>query len=223
MINRLIPAVLWYYEIALMLSGRNLTHRNSQASPRSSVTSRLLVAPLCVFLVGLGHRHYLGNSHRIQLPHSLIEKSQLDVAIDKSCPSKPARQRTHLPRQRVPREAPSPPRPALGIMHPPPRIEQLIDTYIFERAIGQFAIPLVLDFGDLTSVLVIKDIDLARDSLLLVDALHDITSLQVHLNRVAGRSDLMVEALDLAEGCLKTIPLWFVLSTASSDSDRIFE
>ena len=33
----------------------------------------------------------------------------------------------------------------------------------------------------------------------------------------------MVEALDLAEGCLETVPLRFVFCTAGSDSDGILE
>lgn len=210
-------------EHAFIVSGRNLTQWESQANPGVPVTTSLLVSPFCVLLVGLGHRNYLGNSHRVQLPHGLVRKSQLKVAEDTLVPLIQTRQRTHLPRQRVPRETPSPPRPTLGIMHPPPRIEQLIETYIFEGAVGQIAIPLVLDLGDLPSVLVIGNSDLARDCLLLVDALHDIAGFQIHLDGVAARGDLMVEALDLAEGCLKTVPLRFVLGTASSDGDGIFE
>lgn len=59
------------------------------------------------------------------------------------------RQTTHLPPPRVPGKAPTPPQPPFSVMHPPPRTEQLAKTYIDKTAIGQLAVPLILDLRDL--------------------------------------------------------------------------
>lgn len=90
-------------------------------------------------------------------------------------------------------------------MDPPPGTEQLLDTYIFEGAIWELAIPLVLNLGDLSGVLVVEDVDSAGDGLLLGDTLGNIASLQVHANRIASTDDFVVKTLDLGKGCLKTI------------------
>lgn len=90
-------------------------------------------------------------------------------------------------------------------MNPPPGIKQLLDTYILERTVRQLAAPLVLHLGDLSGVLVIKDVDPALDGLFLRDTFGHITSLQIHADWVTGADDFMVQTLDFGEGCLETI------------------
>lgn len=110
---------------------------------------------------------------------------------------------THLPPPHIPSRAPSPPNPPFRIAHSPPWRHQLLErTHICERTIGQLPIPFILDFGDLARGLVVEDVDLAADSLLLVDAFYDVAGLEVHADRVAAVGDFVVEALDLGEGAL---------------------
>lgn len=90
-------------------------------------------------------------------------------------------------------------------MDPPPKIEQLLNTYVLERAVWQLATPFVLNLGDLPSVLVVEDVDTGLDSLLLLDTFGDVTSLQVHANRVTRTDNFVVQSLDLGESGLKTI------------------
>lgn len=108
-------------------------------------------------------------------------------------------------------------------MQPPPGVCKLIDTHILKRTVREFAIPLVFNLGDLASGLVVEDVDLAVDGLLFTDALYDVAGTQVHGNWVAARCDFVVEAFDFGEGCLKAIPLRFVLLAAHGFGDRVFE
>ena len=108
-------------------------------------------------------------------------------------------------------------------MQPPPGIRKLVDTHILEGAIGQFAIPLVLQLCDLARRLVVEDVDLAVDGLLLADALDDVAGAQVHGDGVAAGRDFVVETLDFREGGLEAIPLRFVLLAADGFGDGVFE
>ena len=108
-------------------------------------------------------------------------------------------------------------------MHPPPRVEQLIETHIFEARIRQFAIPLVLYLRNFGRSLVIEDLNLAVDDLLFADALHDIASTKIHLNGVAGGGDFMVQTLNFTEDGLQTVPLRLVLLAAFGFGDWVLE
>lgn len=90
-------------------------------------------------------------------------------------------------------------------MDPPPRTEQLLNTYVLESAIWQLAIPFVLNLCDLSGVLIVEDVDSAGDGLLLVDALGNVPSLQIHANGIASTDNFMVKTLNLGKGGLKTI------------------
>lgn len=107
---------------------------------------------------------------------------------------------THLPPPHIPGKRPCPPCPPFYIMDPPPGTEQLLNTYILDGAIWKFAIPLILNLGDLSGVLVVEDIDSAGDGLLLIDALGNVPSLQIHANRIASTDDFVMKTLDLGEG-----------------------
>lgn len=87
-------------------------------------------------------------------------------------------------------------------MQPPPKAEQLTNTYIRERAIWQITIPLILNLGDLACTLVVVDLDLTRYDLLFANPLDYVPSLEIHVDRVAGRSNFVTQTLDLFEGCL---------------------
>ena len=108
-------------------------------------------------------------------------------------------------------------------MHPPPGTEKAIETHILKRAIGQLAVPLVLHFCDLSSSLVIENIDLAVNGLFLVDTLDHISRTQIHGDGVAGGSDFMVQAFNFAECGLKTVPLWLELLAPFGFGDRILK
>ena len=108
-------------------------------------------------------------------------------------------------------------------MQPPPRVCKLIDTYILERAIREFAIPLILNLCDLARRFVVEDVDLAVDSLLFADALYDVAGTQVHTNWVATGCDFVVETLNFRKGSLEAIPLRFVLLATYGFGDRVFE
>ena len=64
-------------------------------------------------------------------------------------------------------------------MHPPPRTQNLLKTYIRKRTIRQLAVPLVLHMSDLARDFVVVDDDLAVDNLLLLDAFEDVARAQV--------------------------------------------
>ena len=65
--------------------------------------------------------------------------------------------------------------------------------------------------------------DLTLNHLLLVDPLHHISSLHIHLDRISTTRDLMAQSLDLAERGLETIPLRLVLLAALRDAERVDE
>lgn len=72
------------------------------------------------------------------------------------------------------------------------RIHGGLQTYIFEGSLWKLAIPLVLDLGNLTIRFIEMNEDFALHGLLLVDALDDISRLQIHLDRVSSGSHFMV-------------------------------
>ena len=108
-------------------------------------------------------------------------------------------------------------------MHPPPGIKHSIGTHILNRTIRQFPIPLILHLRDLPRRIIIKDINFAVNSLLLIDALYDITGPQIHGDGVSAGSDFVMETLDLGEGGLQTVPLGFVLLATDGFGDGVFE
>ena len=128
--------------------------------------------------------------------------------------SQVAGKNTHLPPPRVPGEAPRPPRPALVIVHPPPETEQLAETYIRERAVGQIAVPLVLHLGDFARRLVVEDVDLAGDGLLFADALDDVAGLEIQADGVASIGDFVTQPLDFFEGRLQAVLLLLLAGKA---------
>ena len=81
-------------------------------------------------------------------------------------------------------------------MQPPPGIDKLINTHILKGAIGELAIPLILNLCDLARRLVVEDVDLAVDGLLFANAFYDVASTQVHSDWVTAGSDFVMEALD---------------------------
>lgn len=70
-------------------------------------------------------------------------------------------------------------------------------TNLRDSALGKGTVPLVFNLGDLVALGV--DQDLAVDHLLLADALDDVSSFHVHLDRVPGVCDFVVQTLDLGE------------------------
>lgn len=70
-------------------------------------------------------------------------------------------------------------------MEPPERADDLAQTYIHEAALGQLAVPLVLDLLDL-ALLVEVDVDDTSNGLLFADALDGVLRLEVHGDGVAG-------------------------------------
>lgn len=87
-------------------------------------------------------------------------------------------------------------------MDRPPRIEQLLSTYVLERTIRQLATPLVLNLRNLARILVIEDVDAALDHLFFRNAFGDVASLEVHTDWVTGTDDFMVESLNFGKGSL---------------------
>ena len=77
-------------------------------------------------------------------------------------------------------------------MQPPPSTKELLSTHIFEGAVRQLAVPLILNFGDLSCALVIEDVNLTVNGLLLVDALDDISRTHVQANRISSSSNFVV-------------------------------
>ena len=77
-------------------------------------------------------------------------------------------------------------------MQPPPRAEQLSQTYVLESAVWQLAIPLIFNLRDLTRSCVVEDIHLTGDSLLHMDAFDDISCFQIHADRITARSHFVV-------------------------------
>ncbi len=90
-------------------------------------------------------------------------------------------------------------------MHPPPRTEQLAETYINKTAIGQLAVPLVLNLRNLPRRLVVEDVDLAVNDLLLAEQLDDISRLEIHADGIAGVGDFMAKTFDFFKGTLKAV------------------
>lgn len=96
-------------------------------------------------------------------------------------------------------------------MHPPERIDQLRHrTYVSDAALGKLAIPLVLDFFDL-SFAVCVDVDDGVDGLLFADSFDDVAGLEVHGDGISVGGDFVVETLDFGEGGLEAV-LWVSLS-----------
>ena len=132
--------------------------------------STSLVAPLRVLLVILGHTDKSGHSDRVQLAENLYSKLLAwvfrrivhhEVRVINAAGGQKQTTPTHLPPPRVPREAPRPPRPPFCVVHPPPRTEKLINTYVGESAVWKISIPLVLNLGDLAGRLIEIDLDFA--------------------------------------------------------------
>jgi hypothetical protein len=61
------------------------------------------------------------------------------------------------------------------------------------------------------------------DNLFLINALDDISRLQIHHNGITRILDTVVLSLNLAERALQSVPLRLVLLTALSNSDGVFE
>lgn len=129
----------------------------------------------------------------------------------------------YLPPRSIPSETPAPPRPTFCVVDPPPWTEQLVHTYIRERAIRKLAIPLIFDLGNFAGSFIIKDIDLAIYSLLLTDAFDNVASTEVHADGVSRRGDFVVKTLNLGESGLQTVPLRLVLLAAFCFCNGIFE
>ena len=84
-------------------------------------------------------------------------------------------------------------------MHPPPKTKELTKTYVGETAIGQIAVPFILDLGDFPRGLVVVDLDLAGDDLLFANTLDHIAGLEIHADGVASIRHFMTEPLDFLE------------------------
>ena len=94
-------------------------------------------------------------------------------------------------------------------------------THIGNAALGQLAIPLVLNFADLVTVR--EDVDLALDNFFRSESLDLVSRLQIHHNGVACIRDLVTESLNLREGCLETVPLRFEFLAPGGSGDRVDE
>ncbi len=84
-------------------------------------------------------------------------------------------------------------------MKPPPRTEELLDTYILEWAVWQLSVPLVFNLCNLPRDLVIVNKDLTVNGLLFPNALDDIAGAQGQTNWVPAVCDFVVEAFDFRE------------------------
>ena len=98
--------------------------------------------------------------------------------------------------------------PAEPVVGPKPRVDGVCPgfAYICDAGIGQLAVPFVLDARDLAAL--VEDVDLAGDGRLLADALDLVHGRHVHLDRVAGRGDVVGFALDGGEGGLEAVLFW---------------
>jgi hypothetical protein len=77
--------------------------------------------------------------------------------------------------------------PAERVIHPEERIDNVQSVevaYICNAGVGEAAVPLVLNAGDLA--VVVEDVDLAVDGGLFADALDLVHGGHVHLDGVAG-------------------------------------
>jgi len=90
-------------------------------------------------------------------------------------------------------------------MFPEERVDEVCPglAYICDAGIGQLAIPLVLDAGDLAGL--VEDVDLAGDCSLFAYALDFVKGRHVHLDGVAGGGDAVGFALDFGEGGLEAV------------------
>ena len=167
----------------------------------------LLVAHLGIFLVVFGNADDLWHSNGVEIAEGL-EPKRLAIVHQpihwrvSLCGVTVAGKQvalTHLPPPRIPGKTPHPPRPTLSIMQPPPRTKELPQTYILEGAVWKLSVPLVLQLCDLPGRLIVVDQDFASNSLLLTNAFHNVTGLQVHSNWITPIGHFMRQTLDLGE------------------------
>lgn len=92
-------------------------------------------------------------------------------------------------------------------MHPPPRTQNLLETYILKRTVRQLAVPLVLHLRDLARRFIVVDEDLAVDDLLFIDTLDDVAHAHVDADGVPSVRHFMVQSFDGGEGRLETVLL----------------
>lgn len=92
-------------------------------------------------------------------------------------------------------------------MHPPPRTQNPLETYILKRTVRQLAVPLVLHLRDLARRFIVVDEDLAVDDLLFVDTLDDVARAHVEADGVPSVRHFMVQPFDGGEGRLETVLL----------------
>jgi len=140
----------------------------SREEPNGMIVVSLLISSCCVFLIVFRDVNHLGNGDCVDTSESLKTR-HCQYSID-NIPWL-----TFLPLIHVPSEAPAPPRPTPRVIYPPPGTEYLIDTYILYETFRKLAVQFVFDLGDFASSLVVEDVDLAVDSLLFADSLHDVT------------------------------------------------
>lgn len=96
--------------------------------------------------------------------------------------------------------------PAEAVARPEERvqhIEAVVFAYICDAGVGEIAVPLVLDLGDLAAF--VEDVDFAGDGGLFADALDFVEGGHVQLDGVAGGGDAVGFALDFGEGGLQAV------------------